>query len=671
VPSGSTPRDTHHEYPVEPSYCRAAMTAAPRQRGYRFGERTQQSLVSLFHRALPAVLAAATVGGLAAANGGYFNGTCAWASLGLLWFAAVAIVLRSKVELGALELVLLGALVLFAGWSALSILWTSSVTLTVFDVQKLLVYLSLVLAALLVLRSRTVPWLLAGVLAGIVAVCTYALATRLLPERLGNFDPLAGYRLETPVGYWNALGLFAAVGVLLAAGLAVRADRPWSRAAAAAPLPLLMATFFFTFSRGAWVALAFGILAVCALDPRRLHLLAGLLALAPTSLLAVVLADRSHALTSATAVLSDATREGHRLALWIVFLAAASAAVAFTLGLVEARVRIPRVARIAFAGLLVLGLASAVAAAVVHWGSPSSLAIRAYDSFRAPPKSVHGNLAGRLLSLSSNGRIDLWHAAWREFVHHPLAGTGAGTYQQWWYATRPYPAHVLDAHGLYQQTLGELGVVGFVVLLVLLVAPLIAAVKARRNPFVPVACGAYVAFLVHNAVDWDWELTGVEAAGLLCGVALVVSARPYAPRLKLALPVRVTAVAATVALVAFAFVSMLGNVPLDSAQAAADRGDWAASAADAIKARRWAPWSSEPWRLLGEAQLAQGRIASAGHNFRVAAKKDPESWQVWVDLALATSSTEKRHALAIAERLDPRDPNIPSLARQQLIFPGA
>ena len=117
----------------------------------------------------------------------------------------------------------------------------------------------------------------------------------------------------------------------------------------------------------------------------------------------------------------------------------------------------------------------------------------------------------------------MWHAAWREFVHHPLAGTGAGTYQQWWYATRPYPAHVLDAHGLYQQTLGELGLVGFVVLVVLLVAPLIAAVKARRNPFVPVACAAYVAFLVHNAIDWDWELTGVEAAGLLCGVALVVS----------------------------------------------------------------------------------------------------------------------------------------------------
>ena len=68
--------------------------------------------------------------------------------------------------------------------------------------------------------------------------------------------------------------------------------------------------------------------------------------------------------------------------------------------------------------------------------------------------------------------------------------------------------------------------------------------------------------------------------------------------------------------------------------------------------------------------MAQGKIAAAGDNFRVAAKKDPKSWQVWLDLALATNGTERRHALAIAERLNPRDPTIPALARQQLIFPG-
>jgi len=46
------------------------------------------------------------------------------------------------------------------------------------------------------------------------------------------------------------------VAVLLAAGFAVEASRVAARAAAAAALPVLAVTAYFTFSRGAWVALA-------------------------------------------------------------------------------------------------------------------------------------------------------------------------------------------------------------------------------------------------------------------------------------------------------------------------------------------------------------------------------------------------------------------------------
>ena len=629
----------------------------------------RDAIAALALRVLPPLLAAGTVGGLAASSGGYYAGTCAWAALALVWFAVVALLLRSEASIGAHAVVFLGGLALFVGWSALSLLWTTSVTLTAFDVQKVLVYLGVVLAALLVAGRRTVPALLGGVLAADVAVCGYALATRLFPERLGTFDSLAGYRLETPVGYWNALGLFAVLGLLLAAGLALRADRPWLRALAAAPLPLLAATCFFTFSRGAWLALALGILAACALDPRRLQLVAGLLALAPWPAITMVLADRSHALTTAGALVADASREGQHLAFWIVALGVVSALVAFAFGVVEGRVLVPRTLRAAFAGVLVLAVAGGAAAVWNRWGSPATLARRAYDSFLAPPKAEHGNLAGRLLDLSSNGRVDLWHAAWREFAHRPIAGTGAGTYQQWWYASRPYPSQVLDAHGVYQQTLGELGVVGLVLLVVALAAPLAAAVTARRNPVVPVALGAYVAFLVHQAVDWDWELTGVSAAGLLCGVALVVSARPPKRRPGFALPLRIAALAATLALAGFAFVSVMANVPLDAAQAAAVRGDWAASAADARRASRWAPWSSEPLRLLGEAQLAQAQVATARTTFKRALAKDPGRWQLWVDLALASVGAEKRRALAAAERLNPRDASIRALARKRLIQP--
>jgi O-antigen ligase len=533
------------------------------------------------------------------------------------------------------------------------------------------VYVGVVAAALLVVRRRTVPQLLAGVLVGITLVCAYSLATRLFPERLGTFDPLAGYRLTTPVGYWNALGIFSGLGVVLALGLAARASRPWWRALAAAALPLLTATFFFTFSRGAWVALAVGLVAACALDPRRLQLLASLVALAPCAALTVLLAHRSGALTTTTSSLAAASHEGHRLALWIVVLSIAAAGVALTLGLVEPRMHVPRAARTTFALALALVVVAGLAVVWVHGGSPPSLARKAYDSFLAPRKAVGTHVENRLLDLSANGRIDLWRVSWHDAESHPLAGTGAGTYEQSWAAHRQIPRQARDSHSLYLQTLGELGVVGLALLLVALGAPLVAAVRARRSPVVPVAFGAYVAFLVHGAVDWDWQLTGVGAAGLLCAVALVASAPPGDREVRLAMSGRIAAAAVALALVGVAFGAVMANVPLESAQSAAERGDWAASAADARRARSWAPWSSEPWKLLGEAQLAQAQIAAARRSFRTALAKDPHNWELWLDLGIASTGAEQRRALATAVRLDPHDPTIRDLARRRLIHKPA
>lgn len=617
-------------------------------------------------RLLPVALGAAVVGGVAAAGGGYFPDVRAWTSLGVLWFALIALVVRSDVAFNGTSLMLAGGIAFFLGWTALSLLWTTSVTLTTLDVEKLLVYLGVVLAALLVVKRRRVPQLLAGVLVGITLVSAYALATRLFPERLGSFDPLSGYRLTQPVGYWNALGIFSGLGLLLGVGCAARACRLPLRAVSAAALPLLMATFFFTFSRGAWIALAVGLLAVCALDPRRLQLFAALLALGPWPALAVVLSYRSKALTTTTSSLAAASHQGHRLALWIVFLSIAAAAVGLALGLLEQRVDVPSPARRAFAAALAVGALAGLGFVWVHWGSPASLARKGYDSLLAPPKATGADVSHRLLDFSSNGRIRLWRVAWHDFTANPLLGTGAGTFQQSWAAHRPVAAQARDTHNLYLQTLGELGGVGLVLLLVGLGAPLVAAVRARRAPFVPIAFGAYLAFLVHNGVDWDWQLTGVGAAGVLCGVALVASDRGVLEA-RPGVRARIAAAAVVLGLAFLAFASVMANVPLSSAQTAADRGDWRASAAAARRAAPWAPWSSQPWRLLGEAQLAEENIAGARRSFRTAVAKDPGDWELWIDLGIASTGAEQRRALATAVRLNPRDPTIRGLERRQLI----
>ena len=43
-------------------------------------------------------------------------------------------------------------------------------------------------------------------------------------------------------------------------------------------------------------------------------------------------------------------------------------------------------------------------------------------------------------------------------------GNGAGTYQLQWAQHRPYVFTVIDAHSLYLEVLGELGLVGFLLI---------------------------------------------------------------------------------------------------------------------------------------------------------------------------------------------------------------
>src|SRR5207248_7936195 len=98
-------------------------------------------------------------------------------------------------------------------------------------------------------------------------------------------------------------------------------------------------------------------------------------------------------------------------------------------------------------------------------------------------------------------------------------------YERYWLRWRPVSAPTVDAHELYLETLAELGPVGLAVLLVVLLAPFVLLRRARGEPLAAACAGAYAAFLLHAALDWDWELTAVGLVGLLCGVALLLAGR--------------------------------------------------------------------------------------------------------------------------------------------------
>jgi Flp pilus assembly protein TadD len=103
---------------------------------------------------------------------------------------------------------------------------------------------------------------------------------------------------------------------------------------------------------------------------------------------------------------------------------------------------------------------------------------------------------------------------------------------------------------------------------------------------------------------------------------------------------------------------------LAQASTAAGKGDWTRSAKDARRAHTWAPWSSEPYRLLGEAELGQGDTKAAIASFNKAIANNPTDWNLWFDLARATTGNAQRDALRHAKQLNPLSPEIAELQKE-------
>jgi len=174
----------------------------------------------------------------------------------------------------------------------------------------------------------------------------------------------------------------------------------------------------------------------------------------------------------------------------------------------------------------------------------------------------------------------------------------------------------------------------------------------RRPPLAFGAAAAYVAFLFHAGADWDWELPAVTLAALFTGVALLAAARGDGAR-PLGGRARAWSLAGLLVLAAFGLVGFVGNAYLASGQDALDASRPALAQEKARAAARWAPWSSAPWSLLGQAQLTIGNLGPARQSFRKALENDPGNWDVWLNLALASEGPERERALAEANRLNP------------------
>jgi tetratricopeptide (TPR) repeat protein len=460
-------------------------------------------------------------------------------------------------------------------------------------------------------------------------------------------------------------------------GMAEHDTQTPPRFSSAPTAPFLLATLYFTYSRGSWIALAIGAVAAVAIDPRRLRLVTTALLLAPASAIAVAVSAGSNALTRLRAPHDMIVHDGRRLGLLLLGLALVSAGTALLQSMLEPRVRPGPGARRGYAAVLAGLVVAGLVAVVVHFGGPATMADDAYSSFKdenPAPSSARssGELNGRLFTLRSNGRIDYWEASWQQNKAHPLLGEGAGSFEQYWLRERTFPSQVRDAHGLYAETLGELGWVGLILVVLTLALPLGGGLLARGHPLVPGAAGALAAYVVHAGVDWDWEVPAVTLVGLVCGGVLLICARgrSSAP-LAIGLPARAAVVCALVAICAFSAIGLVGNRALGRAEAAADAGRWRDAQREAKTAKHWAPWAGSAWRDLGRAEVGLGRPRQARADLLEATAKDPSDWQVWYDLGIASRGRERLIAYRRAARLNPFAEDVQALRDRGYRLPKA
>jgi len=400
------------------------------------------------------------------------------------------------------------ALAGLCAWTALSAGWAPLSGPALADLQRLVLYLGALLAGLLLLPAvpRAVEPALA---AGAVVVIGYALSGRLLPGLVHQAASRSAFgRLEQPLTYWNATGLLAAMGAVLCVRLAADASRSRRlRAAGGAAAPLLLCGLVLSFSRGALLAAVVGLAALCVLAPERGQPRAVVAAVAcalPAAVVAVAL-DGVRALGGE---LAEREREGLVALLVLVLASAAAGWVAWRASPsagTAARRRSPRrTAPLAIGAVLAVGLLGLLAGAGAGTGTPAT-----------------GATPARLVSADSN-RSAYWRIALDEWRAHPLQGGGSGSFRVAWLRERHVPEAAQDAHSLYVETLGELGLVGAVLVLAFVAAIAVAAARAPAT-----AAGAVAVLLVwalHAGVDWDWEMPAVTLPALLLAAHVATGA---------------------------------------------------------------------------------------------------------------------------------------------------
>ena len=604
--------------------------------------------------------------------GGYFPNAPAFVAI----VFAQALVLRTTLADRPFEgfsrplAVPLGALTLYAAWQLTSALWSHATARTLDSYDRTLLYvLALVLFGSVRYSRRQAGMLVRAVFAGLVAVCLVGLISRVLPHVWPTAGSFYDSRLNYPLTYWNAEGMLAAIVLILGFHLCADRAEHWGvRVLAATLFPAVAATLLLTFSRGAIGVAIIGLLAYCLLT--RVGMLpTTLLALAPPTAIALHSAWDATLLATQQPTSPQAISQGHHVAVVVGACMLGAGLLRAALLPVDRRLADVRLPRATPARSVRVGAGAAailVVVAIALAAGAGGFTVREYEHFvndNAEPST--SQTRERLTDPANNSRLPLWRAAVRIFDTQKLRGTGAGTYQQYYLRYRTSSHYVTDAHSLYLQSLAELGVVGFALILIVVLAILGGLAARIRGPDRALYAALFamaLACAVHQGFDWDWQMPAVTLGlFILAGLAL---ARPRDGRAgRLGLPANRTVVALGWLVLAVAPLLVgISYARLQRGGRDLRRGECVAAKREAFSSLSLSVERPQSYVIIGVCDLEQGFAQAAVPAMSKAATLEPDSWeeQYWLAVARAGAGIDPGPAIHRALMLNPLEPGLKS-----------
>ena len=586
-----------------------------------------------------------------------------------------------------------GALAALLAWTAIAIAWSDSAERAFTEVNRVAFYLALFAIVVAASRRGSGARWADGLALGIAATALLGLVSRLFPDLIGDrevssFFPGGTRYLGYPLDYWNGLGIFVGLGFPLLLRTAIDARSLVARSFAVGFTPALFATLYLTSSRGGMGTAVLGTLVFVALCSERLRALVALAVVAAGAAAVVAVLSARPELADGNLQAEGVAAQGTSAAVWIAVICIAAGllyTVAARLRMPAPRLRVPRLA-------LAAGALALVAAAVIA-ADPASR----FESFKQPPSNpfaraetsaATGGVADtprlaptsrHLLSSTGNGRWQFWNAAVDEFETRPLTGRGPGSYEAWWAQHGSVSYFTRHAHSLYLETLGELGAVGLILLLVFLGAPLVAAATRLRRVdrteqgVIAALAGVVIAFCFGAGIDWVWQLTVVPAVAIvalavLAGPATALDAQAGPPRLRaLRVGARVAVVVAALVLIAAQVVPFLAQDDIRRSQHRFAAGDLDGARAAAVSAGGLQPWAASPHLQLALVEERRGELPVARSAISEAIERDSLDWRLWLTAARIDSAagfeSSARARLDRAVELNPRSPVLAPLRR--------